>query len=95
MRNTKNGSDISLIVVEELHDKDLAAEYDGVFLDDDLEKKYPKAPKEFIYQWFFLQKPLTSVVAGSRTARDQHMTGGTSGGVMQWSDTFEVTVENC
>ena len=46
----------------ELHDKDLAAGYDGVFLDDDLEKKYPKAPKEFIYQWFFPQEPLTSVV---------------------------------
>jgi hypothetical protein len=51
-----------LIVVGELHDKDLAEGYDGVFLDDDLEKKYPKAPKEFMYQWFFPQKPLTAVV---------------------------------
>jgi len=77
MRNIKNGSDMSLIVVGELHDKDLAAGYDGVFLDDDLEIKYPKAPKELIYQWFFPQKPLTSVVeTGSRSARDQHMTGG-------------------
>lgn len=51
-----------LVVVGELHEKDLAAGYDGVFLDDDLEKKYPKAPKEFMYQWFFPQKPLTTVV---------------------------------
>ncbi len=51
-----------LTVVGEMHDKDLAAGYDGVFLDDELEKKYPKAPKEFMYQWFFPQKPLTTVV---------------------------------
>lgn len=51
-----------MTVVGELHDKDLAEGYDGVFLDDDLEKKYPKAPKEFAYQWFFPQKPLTSIV---------------------------------
>lgn len=48
-------------VVGKLHDKDLEAEYDGVFLDDDVEKKYPKAPKEFIHQWFFPQKTLTKV----------------------------------
>jgi len=51
-----------IVVVGELHDRDLAAGYDGVFLDDDIEKKYPKAPKEFINQWFFPQKPLTTVV---------------------------------
>ena len=51
-----------LVVVGEMHEKDLAEGYDGVFLDDDLEKKYPKAPKEFMYQWFFPQKPLTTVV---------------------------------
>jgi len=39
--------------VGELHDRDLAAGYDGVFLDDAVEKKYPKAPKEFVHQWFF------------------------------------------
>jgi len=32
----------------QLHDQDVAAGYDGVFLDDALEKKYPAAPKEFI-----------------------------------------------
>lgn len=47
--------------VGELHDRDLAAGYDGVFLDDAVEKKYPKAPKEFLNQWFFPQKNLTTV----------------------------------
>lgn len=45
--------------VSELHDRDLAAGYDGVFLDDAVEKKYPKAPKELVHQWFFPQKNLT------------------------------------
>jgi site-specific recombinase XerD len=47
--------------VAKLHDQDLAAGYDGVFLDDDIEKKYPKAPKEFSHQWFFPQQSLTAV----------------------------------
>lgn len=47
--------------VAKLHDQDLAAGYDGVFLDDDIEKKYPKAPKEFSHQWFFPQQSLTTV----------------------------------
>ena len=47
--------------VGELHDRDLAAGYDGVFLDDAVEKKYPKAPKEFVHQWFLPQKNLTRV----------------------------------
>lgn len=47
--------------VGELHERDLAAGYDGVFLDDALEKKYPRAPKEFMHQWFFPQKNLTLV----------------------------------
>lgn len=38
-------------VVREVHDRDLAADYAGVFLDDQLEKKYPKAPKDFIWQF--------------------------------------------
>jgi integron integrase len=48
-------------VVAELHDRDLAAGYHGVFLDDAVEKKFPKAPKEFLHQWFFPQKNLTRV----------------------------------
>jgi integron integrase len=47
--------------VGRLHEKDLAAGYDGVFLDDAVEKKYPKAPKEFIHQWFFPMESLTLV----------------------------------
>lgn len=50
-----------ITVVGELHDRDLAAGYDGVFLDDAVERKYPKAPKEFRNQWFFPQKNLTLV----------------------------------
>ena len=47
--------------VSKLHEQDLTAGYDGVFLDDDIEKKYPKAPKEFMYQWVFPQQSLTMV----------------------------------
>lgn len=47
--------------VARLHEQDLAVEYDGVFLDDAVEKKYPKAPKEFIHQWFFPLKSITFV----------------------------------
>lgn len=50
-----------MVAVGELHEKDLTAGYAGVFLDDALEKKYPKAPREFPYQWFFPQKHLTLV----------------------------------
>jgi len=55
-----------MIAVGELHDKDLAAGYDGVFLDDAVETKYPKAPKEFIHQWFFPMKTLTAAENGER-----------------------------
>jgi integron integrase len=47
--------------VGELHDKDLADSYDGVFLDDAVEKKYPGSPKEFINQWLLPQQSLTVV----------------------------------
>ncbi len=47
--------------VAKLHDQDLAAGYDGVFLDDAVEKKYPNAPKEFMHQWVFPQQSLTTV----------------------------------
>jgi integron integrase len=55
--------------VGKLHDRDLAEGYDGVFLDDALEAKYPKAPKEFIHQWFFPQRPLTLVVETGQRRR--------------------------
>ncbi|MDA8431326.1 MAG: integron integrase [Geobacteraceae bacterium] len=47
--------------VAKLHDQDLATGYDGVFLDDAVEKKYSNAPKEFMHQWVFPQKSLTVV----------------------------------
>jgi integron integrase len=59
-------------VVGELHDRDLAVGYDGVFLDDDIEKKYPNAPKEFIHQWFFPQQALT-VVTETNERRRYHL----------------------
>lgn len=48
-----------LKAVKKIHDADIAAGYAGVFLEDQLEKKYPKAAKEFIWQWFFPQQSLT------------------------------------
>ncbi len=46
-------------VVKKLHDEDLSAGYAGAFLDDSLEKRYQKAAKDFIWQWFFPQESLT------------------------------------
>lgn len=62
----------SLEVVSKLHDKDLAADYDGVFLNDALEKKYPAAAKEFIWQWVFPQKELT-LVPDTKKRRRYHL----------------------
>jgi integron integrase len=59
-------------VVAELQEQDLAAGYDGVFLDDAVETKYPNAPKEYIHQWFFPQKYLT-VTAESGERRRYHL----------------------
>ncbi len=42
--------------VKKLHDKDLSEGFAGVFLDDQLGKKYPKAAKDFIWQWFLPQQ---------------------------------------
>jgi integron integrase len=44
-----------------IHEMDLAEGYDGVFLDDAVERKFPKAPKELVHQWFLPQKELTLV----------------------------------
>jgi integron integrase len=63
---------IQLEAVSKLHDKDLAADYDGVFLDDALEKKYPAAAKEFIWQWIFPQKELT-LVPNTKKRRRYHL----------------------
>jgi integron integrase len=50
---------VQLEAAKKLHDEDIAAEFAGVFLEDRLEKKYPKAAKDFIWQWFFPQQSLT------------------------------------
>lgn len=55
--------------VTELHDRDLASGYDGVFLDDAVERKYPKAPKELMHQWFFPQKNLTTLQENGQRRR--------------------------
>jgi integron integrase len=52
-----------LETVRKLHDTDLQTGYSGAFLDNLLEKKYPKAAKDFIWQWFFPQQSLTLVPA--------------------------------
>lgn len=59
-------------VISELHDHDLADGYDGVFLDDAVEAKYPKAPKEFIHQWFFPMRTLTATANGERRRYHLH-----------------------
>jgi integron integrase len=58
-----------LEAVKNIHDQDLAAGYAGVFLDDLLEKKYPSAAKDLIWQWFFPQKTLTQVSAAKELRR--------------------------
>jgi integron integrase len=61
-----------LEAVQKLHEADLAVGYTGVFLDSQLEKKYPKAAKDFIWQWFFPQKTLTPV-PDKRELRRYHL----------------------
>ena len=58
-----------LAFVKKLHADDLAAGYAGVFLEDQLEKKYPSAAKEFQWQWFFPQESLTTVVSSGEKRR--------------------------
>ncbi len=60
---------IQIKKIGELHDRDMAEGYDGVFLDDAVEKKYPKAPMEFVHQWFFPQKNLTTVSENGQRRR--------------------------
>ncbi len=47
--------------LKDLHQRDLDRKYAGVFLMDALEKKYPNAAREFIWQWLFPAKSLTLV----------------------------------
>ena len=47
--------------VKDQHEKDMAEGYHGVFLDDAVERKFPKAPKELLHQWFLPQRELTLI----------------------------------
>ncbi len=58
--------------VKKLHDKDIEAGFAGVFLDDQLEKKYPRAAKELVWQWFMPQESLT-FVAETKELRRYHL----------------------
>ncbi len=58
-----------LETVRKLHDSDLKEGYSGAFLDNQIEKKYPKAAKDFIWQWFFPQQLLTPVPAKKELRR--------------------------
>lgn len=61
-----------LDAVRKLHDEDLSAGYAGVFLDNLLERKYPSAAKEFIWQWFFPQQSLT-YISTTKERRRYHL----------------------
>lgn len=58
--------------VKDLHDEDLSTGYAGVFLDNLLEKKYPSAAKEFIWQWFFPQRSVT-YISTTKERRRYHL----------------------
>ena len=45
--------------VKEVHDQDVKMGYGEVFLPDALEKKYPRAPKEWSWQWVFPAEKLS------------------------------------
>ena len=50
-----------LEALKDLHQRDLERDYAGVVLVNALERKYTHAAKEFIWQWFFPAKQLTSL----------------------------------
>jgi integron integrase len=55
--------------VYNLHQIDLADNYDGAFMFDRIEKKYKGAGKEFVWQWFFPAKTLTYVPKAKENRR--------------------------
>jgi integron integrase len=58
--------------VKKLHDEDVASGFSGVFLEDQLEKKYPRAARELVWQWFIPQESLT-FVAEAKERRRYHL----------------------
>ncbi len=63
---------IQLERVMEQHEQDCRNGYAGVFLPGILEKKYPNAARELIWQWFFPARSLT-VVPDSKERRRYHV----------------------
>jgi len=61
--------------VREVHEADLAAGYDGVWLPDALARKYPAAPKELAWQWVFPaeSRTLFQTEEGVMETRRHHM----------------------
>lgn len=55
--------------VKNLHRKDMAANYDGTFMFDLIEKKYSNCAKDLIWQWFFPGKQLTRVPESNELRR--------------------------
>lgn len=55
--------------VKALHDKDSKTNYAGVFMDGQLEKKYPSAGKELRWQWLFPAPRLTMVPSTNELRR--------------------------
>lgn len=47
--------------VKKLHEQDLAADFDGVFMPGALNRKWRTVAKDYIWQWFFPAKMLTFV----------------------------------
>lgn len=61
--------------VGDLHERDCRAGFDGVFLFDQLEKRYKNAAKEVVWQWFFPARKLTDVPeSGERRRYHIHKT---------------------
>ena len=58
--------------VGRIHEADLQEGYAGVFLDDQLEKKYPRASKDFVWQWLLPQESLT-LIADTKERRRYHL----------------------
>ena len=58
--------------MRQTHGEDVEAGYAGVFLPRQLEKKYPNASRELIWQWFFPAATLTKM-PGSEGKRRYHL----------------------
>jgi hypothetical protein len=62
--------------VWKIHEDDLRSGYSGTFMFGAIEKKYPNAAKEFIWQWLFPAKSLTVVRYSSHLVTTRCNYGG-------------------